>query len=125
LQGQLRILSTPQQPTTAYGNLTIQNGLYQAYGQTLTIEQGQLLFVGDLIENPGLRLRAMHTLLNNPDNIQKVGIIATGRLQHPVLQLVAEPPTLNQTDTLAYLLLGRSSRELNQADASLLLQAAK
>ncbi len=57
--GQLHLETAPNRSATATGTLTL-SGTYKAYGQELTLERGQLLFVGPL-DDPGVDVRAVRT----------------------------------------------------------------
>lgn len=145
LQGSIKLLQTPESPLTAQGTLHIREGQYKAYGQHLTVENGQLVFNAGLINNPRITLRASKRLqrpdllypspqsfmdfntntastLNYKGNIT-VGIAVNGRLHSPQITLFSIPPLLSQADTLSYLLLGKPASEASQAGGQLLLQA--
>ena len=55
--GELRLTMEPDASANATGTLRL-DGTYDAYGQKLEIEQGQLLFSGPL-DDPGLDVRAV------------------------------------------------------------------
>lgn len=145
LTGAIRIHQLPQEPLNATGELNVKDGKYQAYGQDLAIEQGQLLFTGGSVLNPGIRVRAVRQFKNatnsfagsnqlldfNNANLQTldfgtkttVGIDVTGRLTAPKVELFSIPSTLSQADILSMLLLGRPARQANKAGGQLLLAA--
>lgn len=145
LRGSINLRQLPEGPLNAGGELTIHDGKYQAYGQDLTIEQGELLFTGGLIDNPGLNIRAVRKFSNttasfagsdqlfdfNPSNIQTldfgnkltVGIEVSGRLLSPQVKLFSNPATLSQADILSMLLLGRPASQANKSGGQLLLTA--
>ncbi|MGQ3892373.1 translocation/assembly module TamB domain-containing protein [Legionella sp. CNM-4043-24] len=145
LAGGVRVQQAPLGPLTAAGELSIREGKYRAYGQDLKIEQGQLLFTGGLIENPGIRVRATRQfkstsnslaersqLFNfNSNNAQSldfggkvtVGIEVNGRLSKPIVRLFSVPSSLSQADILSMLLLGKPASQASQAGGQLLLTA--
>lgn len=145
LDGAIRLRQQLSGPLTASGKLTVREGRYQAYGQTLTIEQGELVFTGGSINNPGINLRAIKQFNNSSanfsgsnqlwdfkaDNLQApdygnkttVGIIVSGRLSQPKVQLFSNPASLSQADTLSLLILGKPVNQANQSGAQLLLTA--
>lgn len=145
LGGGVRIQQLPQGPLIASGELNIRDGKYRAYGQDLAIEQGQLLFTGGLIENPGIRIRATrqfksdsNTLAEstrlfqfNTNNSQSidfggkvtVGIEVSGRLRKPIVRLFSTPASLSQADILSMLLLGKPASQASQSGGQLLLAA--
>ena len=151
LDGQLRIFHQPKSPTNATGDIKIIDGRYQAYGQNLTIQQGQLLFTGGPVDNPGLNIRAVRRIDSVPvtqnnnlgnnladiDAVSKtqvilpgqqssllVGIHVRGQLRDPDISLYSEPATYSQSDILSYLLLGRPLSSANNSDAQTLYSAA-
>ncbi|MBA3565058.1 MAG: translocation/assembly module TamB domain-containing protein, partial [Gammaproteobacteria bacterium] len=46
LEGDLTVIETPGEPTTATGEINVEEGAYAAYGQELEIERGRVLFAG-------------------------------------------------------------------------------
>jgi translocation and assembly module TamB len=98
--GNLMLIDDPGKATTASGELNVVEGRYRAYGQRLDVEQGRLLFAGGPITNPALDLRAVR-------HIQEVtaGIKVYGPLRQPQFELFSVP-AMDQTDILAYLVLG-------------------
>lgn len=143
LTGNIRLQQSPEQPLTARGELTIKEGKYQAYGQNLVIDNGQLVFNGPL-ENPSLNVRAVrqfkrtdgfsssNQLMNvQAGNIQTldfgnkttVGIAVTGRVHAPKVQLFSIPSSLSQADILSLLLLGKPANQANKASGQLLMAA--
>ena len=61
LGGDLLAVALPQRPATGSGTIIIKEGHYKAYGQDLTISDGQLRFAGGPVDNPGLAIRATRT----------------------------------------------------------------
>lgn len=87
----------------AKGIIRLENGTYQAYGQSLTITDGDLIFIDDL-ENPQLRISA--TRNNISDNVV-VGVRATGRAQNPDITIFSIPEMPEQ-EKFHYLITGRA-----------------
>jgi translocation and assembly module TamB len=145
LDGIIHVKQLPQGEPYATGELNVREGKYQAYGQKLDIEQGQLLFTGGSLDNPGVRIRAVRTFNNtnsqfagssqlfdfNPENLQNydfnnkttVGIELSGRLNSTKVKLFSIPPNLSQADILSMLILGRPANQANKSGARLLLTA--
>lgn len=143
LDGTLQTKQLQEGSLNAYGELSIREGTYKAYGQELAIKQGQLIFTGGLINNPGINVRAAkkiniapttfassNQLLDfNSTNLQNInygetmtlGVEVTGRLTQPKIQLFSEPAILSQADILSMLILGRPANQANKAGAQLLL----
>jgi translocation and assembly module TamB len=145
LDGSLQISKKSTSTTTAGGELHILEGKYRAYGQDLAIEQGQLLFTGGPIDNPGLNIRATRKFKNtgsgfspsnqpfafNTSSIDSiglgdkttVGIDITGRIKSPKIKLFSIPSSLSQSDILSMLILGKPVSQANKAGGQLLLAA--
>ncbi|CAM4439903.1 MAG: hypothetical protein LEGION0403_FIIPPAGN_00073 [Legionella sp.] len=144
LDGALNLKQQPQGAINAYGELSVRDGTYKAYGQDLTIKQGELVFTGGPIDNPGISLRAAKKINNtstytnasqvfdfNSSNLQNtgfgdtitLGVEVTGRLMKPQIQLYSEPAIFSQADILSMLVLGRPASQANKAGAQLLLTA--
>nr|HAT8712682.1 DUF490 domain-containing protein [Legionella jordanis] len=145
LIGAVHLSQLPNEPLNANGELSIQDGKYKAYGQDLTVEEGQLLFTGPMLTNPGLRVKAVRKFKNNaanfpgsgqlfdfnPSNLDTlnlsnnvtVGIAVTGRVNSPKIELFSTPGNLSQADILSMLLLGRPANQANKAGGQLLLAA--
>lgn len=98
------------------GTIHTVGGEYQAYGQNLDIERGDLRFTGP-IDNPVLDILAIRPRLT-----QRVGVQVTGTAQAPYVTLYAEPD-LPEAEKLSWLVLGRSSAT-GGAETALLQQAA-
>ena len=99
VSGQLRLQSEPNASASATGTLSL-DGTYDAYGQTLELERGQLLFSGPL-DDPGLDVRAVR----NVETI-RVGVELTGTVKAPRTR-VFSTPAMSEADALSYLLLSR------------------
>jgi translocation and assembly module TamB len=91
-------------------------GTYQAYGEKLTIERGELRFTG-APDNPALDILAVR-----PNLVQKVGVLVTGRAQSPHVELYSDSG-MSDAEALSYVVLGRSSTG-GGAEAALLQRAA-
>lgn len=106
--------------TRAQGELNIHDGRYEAYGQNLLVERGRLLFVDSPPDNPGLDVRAVRPL---PDPEQVVGVEVGGRLKDPRLRLFSVP-VLEESEALAWLVLGRPLTATSRTEADALYRAA-
>lgn len=116
--GELTITERPDEAATGQGELTVPEGRYKAYGQDLTVEYGRLLFAHSTLDNPALDIRASRAR----DEV-KVGVNITGRMQRPELRLFSEPP-MEESDALAYLVLGRPLRTASSSEATAVSAAA-
>jgi translocation and assembly module TamB len=100
----------------AAGTLEI-TGTYLAYGQSLNIETGRLIFSGKL-PNIGLNILATRQVEST-----KVGIQINGSLQTPQLKLVSTPETNNE-NKVSLLVLGQPMSQVGSNDMALLSVAA-
>ena len=91
-------------------------GTYEAYGQRMNIERGELRFTGPP-DNPALDILAVR-----PNMVQKVGVQVTGRAQSPHVELYSDSG-LSEAETLSYVVLGRSSAG-SGAETAMLQRAA-
>ena len=141
LKGDLMINGVPGNPLTATGQLTIKDGTYQAYGRSLTIAEGRILYTGNLLANPGISLRATQSIKRvglssgsqmgeidaapefAGDNKLVVGIAVNGTINKPRVTLFSEPGGLSQGDILSYLLLGYPQSQASGASSMALLGA--
>lgn len=117
IRGKLSSTLITGQALTLNGRLDLKDGKFEAYKQTLTIEQGQLLFLGTAA-NPSIQFRAIRMV----DDI-KVGIIADGTIQKPRLTLFSEP-TMAEENVLSLLITGRNLDSLSQQEGNALTSAA-
>jgi translocation and assembly module TamB len=99
LAGDIRVQYTSGRSADASGNLTIA-GSYDAYGQSLALDRGELIFTGPL-DDPGLDVRAVRTVGSTT-----VGVQLSGTLKAPETRMFSDP-AMSEADALAYLLLGR------------------
>lgn len=104
--GQLRLNADPGRSATATGTLTL-NGTYNAYGQTLQLERGELLFSGPM-DDPGLAVRAVRQIESTTGGAEpiRVGVELAGTVKAPRTR-VFSTPSMSEADALSYLLLGR------------------
>lgn len=125
LSGVLTVSERPGRTTTGQGQITV-NGIYKAYGQSLQIEQGRLLFASTPIDNPGLDIRAVRKLNPNAtiDEGQKVGLYVSGTAQRPVLTVFSNP-TMEQSDALSYLITGKPLSQVKGGEGSMVGAAAQ
>lgn len=116
--GSLLLQDEPGQLTKAVGEINIPEGRYTAYGQNLQVEHGRLLYTNGPVTNPGLDLRAIRQV----DTIT-AGLKVRGTLNKPSIELFSIP-AMGQTDTLAYLLLGRPIENATGKDGEMMAKAA-
>ncbi|RUO37861.1 hypothetical protein CWE15_10895 [Aliidiomarina taiwanensis] len=120
LTGQLRVIEKPNQETTAVGTIQVEQGEYELYGQSLTIERGNLVYTGGVVSNPGLDLRVSRTFA--VENVT-VGARIGGALQEPRFNLYSTP-TMQDAEILSYLAFGRGFGDEKSEDENMLLKAS-
>jgi translocation and assembly module TamB len=121
--GELRLRVEPNASMAASGSLLLA-GTYNAYGQTLELERGQLLFNGPL-DDPGLDVRAVRTIETREEIIEmrEVGVELLGSLKAPRTRVFSEPAA-SEADALSYLLFGRPVTSAGGEETSTLQTAA-
>ena len=117
--GAVTIQDRSNHVTTATGEIEVIEGIYQAYGQDLSVKNGKLVFAGGPVSEPGLNFRAVRQATPEIE----VGVHVLGSLREPALE-VFSTPTLPESDQLAYLVLGRPLSNSSAEENSLFQQAA-
>ncbi len=118
LEGSVRISGDSRTPYQGRGRVVLREGRYQAYGQNLEIESGELIFNGPLT-NPALNVRATRTASDKT----VAGIQLTGTPAQLKSEVYSEPP-LGDAEALSYLLTGRPLSNASSAEGDMLNQAA-
>jgi len=101
----------PAEPT-ARGVIRIPQGAYRAYGQNLRINDGQVIFTGRAVDNPGLDVDAIREIFGDPQ-VEAAGVRIRGSARDPRISLFTEPPT-SQEMAMAYLITGAN---IDQSDS--------
>jgi translocation and assembly module TamB len=84
------------------GELSVDEGRYEAYGQKLEINRGRLLFDSSPLDDPGLDIEARRRI-----ETTEVGLNVRGTLQEPRLTFFSDP-AMTQSQIMSYLLTGKS-----------------
>lgn len=121
LKGRLRVTATESRSLRAEGELTLAEGVFEAYGQRLTITDGSMLFTGPL-DNPFVNVRAVRTI-ETIDGTVTAGIDLRGPAQNLVASVFSEP-SMAESDALSYLVLGRPLQQSTAVEGSQLSGAA-
>lgn len=137
LGGEVVLSDSTAQATTASGQLFVKRGRFDIYGQSLKIQEGQLLFTGGPVTNPGLNVRAIKNVGaisssgSNFSDQQKylsndttVGVKVVGTINKPKLSLFSTPRGLSQAQILSQLVLGKPLSEVAD-EKDQLLEALK
>nr|WP_250064158.1 translocation/assembly module TamB domain-containing protein [Stenotrophomonas mori] len=120
LTGKMQVRARPGHEMTANGGLEV-GGRYKAYGQDLTITDGQLLWNHGIVSDPRINIKAQREI-----GEVTAGIHVSGRAQAPRVDVWSDP-AMSQSEALAYLVLGRSlsmassdqAQQVNAASAAL------
>lgn len=110
LNGGVRVSQVPGKRARAQGEMVVK-GAYNAYGQKLDIERGRLGFSGGRADRPSLDILAVKRV-----DRQRVGVQVRGNAGRPLIKLYSDP-TLDQSETLSYLVLGRPLATASGADS--------
>ncbi|MCW8093359.1 translocation/assembly module TamB domain-containing protein [Alteromonas sp. ASW11-130] len=102
LHGSIRVNTVPA--VVGYGDLQILDGRYEAYGQNLLIQTGEVQFNGPL-DQPFLLIEAIRSPDKTADGVI-AGIRIDGAADSPNVNLFSTP-SMNQGAVLSYLLNGR------------------
>lgn len=99
LSGSLRVEYSSGLSTVAGGTLTL-DGTYDAYGQSLDLQRGELLFAGPL-NDPAIDVLAVRKIGSTT-----VGVRLNGTLLEPDVSMYSDPP-MSEANALSYLMFGR------------------
>lgn len=99
------------------GELSVIDGRYEAYGQKLEINKGQLLFEASPLDDPGLDIEARRKI-----ETVTVGLNVRGTLQEPRLSFFSDP-TMPQTQIVTYLLTGKAPDSITGTDTATMASA--
>jgi len=118
VRGELTATAATGQDPRATGELRVEDGRYSAWGQTLEIERGRMIFSGGLLAEPGVDIRAVRRVRE-----VVVGVDVRGPLHEPALHLFSEPAMPN-TELLSWLLFGTPLAQASGADQQLISRTA-
>lgn len=118
LAGELSLVSGPGRPLAATGTIRTVGGVYEGYGQRLSIERGIITFSGPLA-NPGLNVIALRKGL-----AVEAGVGVGGTARRPVVRLVSEP-NVPDPEKLGWIVFGRPPDQGSGGEMALLLPAAQ
>jgi len=120
LQGHLT-LQNKQNLVSANGDVELVNGRYRAYGQNLIIRQGDIIFNGSL-DRPFLNIEAVRDPILTEDNVV-AGLWVQGVAQSPTVTVFSEP-TMEQQQSLSYILTGQGLGESSSDSQDVILTNA-
>lgn len=104
LDGQLRLRQSPSGLVQLNGTVTLVEGSFTAYGQTLAIQSGRLIYNGPP-DNPFVDAKATRTITEAGSTVV-VGAHVQGPARNIETTLFSEPQ-MSEAQALSYLVLGR------------------
>jgi translocation and assembly module TamB len=117
IKGKLQVETTKDGTLRAYGRIETLNATFFAYGQTLQVDPGVIIFDGQL-DNPSLQITAWRRKQQ-----VEVGVQVSGNAKSPRVQLVSNP-NVPEGEKLSWLVLGRGPAEATKGDLGMLQAAA-
>jgi translocation and assembly module TamB len=117
IRGKLQVETTKDGELRAYGRIETLNATFFAYGQTLQVDPGVIIFDGPL-DNPSLQITAWRRKQQ-----VEVGVQVSGNAKSPRVQLVSNP-NVPEGEKLSWLVLGRGPAEATKGDLGMLQAAA-
>jgi translocation and assembly module TamB len=104
LDGQLRLRQSAEGVVQLNGTVSLVDGTFTAYDQTLQIESGRLVYSGPP-DNPYVDVRATRTI-REPEREVVVGAHVQGPA-HSIETTLFSDPNMSEAQILSYLVLGR------------------
>lgn len=121
LTGELVVRARADRALRAEGRVQLVDGVFVAYGQKLTIEEGTLTFTGPL-DDPLVDVRAVR-IVETLDGTVTAGLHLQGRAGNLSSSVYAEP-VMTEAEALSYLVLGRPLVQATDAEGGELSGAA-
>ena len=117
IRGKLQVETTKEGELRAYGRIETLNATFYAYGQSLQVDPGIIIFDGPL-DNPSLQITAWRRKQQ-----VEVGVQVSGNAKSPRVQLVSNPQ-VPEGEKLSWLVLGRAPSDATKGDLGMLQAAA-
>lgn len=117
LTGSLSLHARPGEALRASGAIETRDGIYDAYGQRLTIDEGKITFQGPL-NNPAISVTALRKGLS-----VEAGVQISGSALKPRVKLVSSP-NVPDVEKMSWIMLGRAPGVGSEADGALMMAAA-
>jgi translocation and assembly module TamB len=121
LEGELRIRQPRDRGVVAEGRISLVDAIFTAYGQRLTIREGELTFTGPL-DDPLVDATAIREI-DTLEGKVIAGVRLRGRAKDLTTTVFAEP-AMAEADALSYLVLGRPISEATASEGTDLSGAA-
>jgi len=117
LAGQLRLSGRLPDAPRLEGKVRVVKGGYNAFGRSLEIERGTLVFSGP-VDNPAIDIVAYRRFLP-----VEAGVALTGTARVPAIALVSRPD-VPELDKLSWLVMGTAADTSRSGQQAVALQAA-
>lgn len=118
LTGNLLVSGDVNKLLLGKGAILIKDGKYTAYGQKLTVDDGQILFSGGALDNPHLNMKA----IRKTEDVT-AGLRVQGPTDNPQITLFSSP-SMPEEDILAHIITGHDMDDASMADAVKLAAAS-
>jgi len=102
-KGDLILKKAPYDSLVVIGTVEALKGFYTYLGNTFTVQNGTLVFGGEVPPNPKIEVSAANAPTGSPI---KIYLHASGTFRNPKLELFSDPE-LEQRDIMSYLLTGK------------------
>jgi translocation and assembly module TamB len=115
LTGSVHLKQSKDRALSLFGRIDLVKGEYSAYGRTLAIESGRLIFQGPA-DDPDVDVRATRKIERpEPEGTVTVGVRVHGHGTALESTLFSEPP-MAESDTLSYLVMGRPLKQTTASE---------
>ncbi len=121
LVGSLRVEEAPGRLRSVTGTISLREARFEAYGQRLTVDRGQLAFSGP-IDDPSVDLVASR-VIEYDGRDYRISLLVTGTATDLQTELRSQP-SLSEDDALALLLTGRTFSQISSNEQSNVYGAA-
>ncbi|WAW11181.1 translocation/assembly module TamB domain-containing protein [Oxalobacter vibrioformis] len=124
LEGNLQVASAEDQSLRVFGKVQAVNATFNAYGQKLTVERGNVVFSGPA-ERPSLDILAIRKVPTfGMEDAVEAGVQVRGTPQNLQVKLVSNP-NVSDSEKLSWLILGHGgAQSANDHDRSVVAAAA-
>jgi len=115
LTGSLRLRESPGRLRSVTGVINLREAEFEAYGQTLTVERGQLTFTGP-VDNPAVDVAATR-IVTYEERDYRVSLLISGTARNLETEVVSQP-SLPEGDALALLITGQTFSQISSDERS-------
>ncbi|MDG6882360.1 Family of uncharacterised function (DUF490) [Phocoenobacter uteri] len=105
-----------------YGQIFLDKGTYNSFGQNLVIRKGSIIFAG-IPSQPSLNIEAIRNPEAIEDNNVTAGVKITGVADAPQVTVFSEP-AMSKANALSYILTGRGLENSSEAGSQNSIAAA-